>query len=357
MKIYYWYIIKNIIPVFLLVTFSTILIGWLGKILKLVPLLSKSINFTGFIHLSILMMPFLLFIMLPITYYISVMYVYNKLQKEQELVIMLNAGLNSRQIAMPALFLATIFMIINYFISFYLLPLSYSSLKYNIRMLKEKLVFGSIKSQVFNSLPNNMVIYVDQKHSNNSFDKVILFEKQSDKPMSVTLAKHAHVDFCDDEIQLTLYDGIHQSYDDSNQLSNLNFNHLFISSLIKQRNSKSFKKDIQEYYFSELWSLRSSIDQDFLHKINVEIHQRILWPFYTLLITSLSLTIFFRSQYNCRSNNKIIIKTLLVVLIILLLHFAANNLSLKFRFYILFLYFTIFVSFIMSILCMQRRRL
>ena len=129
MYIYSKYIAKTIIPVLFVITIVLTSLVWIVQVLNLVSLLEKGVELKSFIKLVSLLIPYLLFMIMPIISVIGVIYVYARLQDERQLIILRGAGLNNYEIAKPALLVATILTIIAAYISAYLMPVSYNNLK------------------------------------------------------------------------------------------------------------------------------------------------------------------------------------------------------------------------------------
>ncbi len=108
MLLYRKYFIKNILPLLIVVTFSVTSIVWITQILKLLYLFDKGIKVMDFFSLIVLVLPTLLFILLPVIMVITVIYIYNNLKVERQLIILQASGVNNVQLALPALYVALI---------------------------------------------------------------------------------------------------------------------------------------------------------------------------------------------------------------------------------------------------------
>ena len=99
MYIYSKYIAKTIIPVLCVITIVLTSLVWIVQVLNLVSLLEKGVELKNFIKLVALLIPYLLFMIMPIISVIGVIYVYTRLLDERQLIILRGAGLNNYEIA------------------------------------------------------------------------------------------------------------------------------------------------------------------------------------------------------------------------------------------------------------------
>ena len=69
-------------------------------------LVNYGVELSSFLGLTAMMIPFIVSIILPFVTFITVLFVYNKMIGDNEVVVMASSGCSPAQIARPALFLA-----------------------------------------------------------------------------------------------------------------------------------------------------------------------------------------------------------------------------------------------------------
>src|ERR1700735_2441487 len=98
------YILRQCLSGMLFVTGALTAAVWLAQSLKLVDLIvNRGLSAEIFLYLSLLIVPKFLDIVLPIGTFIAVLFVFNKLITESELVVMRSAGLSPFGLAQPVL--------------------------------------------------------------------------------------------------------------------------------------------------------------------------------------------------------------------------------------------------------------
>src|ERR1044071_7125051 len=118
------YILRQILGPFLLFTLLLTLVVWMTQALRLLDLvINRGQSAPIFAYLTMLMLPSLLVVIVPIAFFGAAIYALSKLNNDSELVVMWSAGISLVQIAIPALIAASIAMAITYACSLYLMPL------------------------------------------------------------------------------------------------------------------------------------------------------------------------------------------------------------------------------------------
>src|ERR1700681_3391619 len=103
------YILKQSFNVMLLVTGALTAAVWLAQSLRLVDLIiNRGLSAEMFLYLVLLILPRFLNIVVPIGAFIAVLFVFNRLTTESELVVMRAAGLGPMTLARPVFMLAGI---------------------------------------------------------------------------------------------------------------------------------------------------------------------------------------------------------------------------------------------------------
>src|ERR1700730_18385367 len=117
------YILKQSFNVMLLVTGALTAAVWLAQSLRLVDLIvNRGLSAEMFLYLALLILPRFLDIVLPIGTFIAVLFVFNRLITESELVVMRAAGVSPYFLAKPVLVLSGIGFLFFMILSAYFLP-------------------------------------------------------------------------------------------------------------------------------------------------------------------------------------------------------------------------------------------
>ncbi|ADE30452.1 Putative permease [Rickettsia prowazekii str. Rp22] len=360
MLLYRKYFIKNILPLLIIVTFSVTSIVWITQILKLLYLFDKGIKVIDFFNLVVLVLPTLLFILLPIITVIAVLYIYNNLKVERQLIILQTSGVNNIQLALPALYVALTIMLLAYYISSTILPLSHINLKSRLNFIKNNYISSMIEEKTFNKITKNITVFIDKKLTGNIMNGIIIFDNRNADNPSVVFAGSGTLNIYGNNPIFELNKGLRQEYDANGNLTQLTFDSLMIklqnnSSLTSQRTQNN--KEANEYYISEL--LTPSHDLVITKKIKLiaEAHQRIIWPLYNFVLPCLALAVFLRYPYSKKTTFMPVLFSALTVLFVTAIHFILQNFASKNLDFIFACYFNLLVALTIGLYLLVHKRI
>ncbi|MGH7059390.1 MAG: LptF/LptG family permease, partial [Stellaceae bacterium] len=131
------YILRQCFGIMVFVTAALSAAVWLAQSLRLIDLIvNRGLSIEVFLYLAVLILPRFLDIVLPIGVFIAVLFAFNRLTAESELVVMRSAGLSPLALAKPVLLLAGIAFLVLMSLSLYFLPMSnraFKDLQFEIR--------------------------------------------------------------------------------------------------------------------------------------------------------------------------------------------------------------------------------
>lgn len=155
------YIAKQIFVGFLLVTFSLLSILWLTQSLRFVELITnKGLPLSLFIEMTSLLMPRLYIILSPIALFVAVLFVYNRMLSDRELVVMKSAGISPWQNAKPALFMGIALSVFGLYVNNIGIPQAekaFNELEWKVKNDVSHLMF---REGEFTTLQFNLTVFV-----------------------------------------------------------------------------------------------------------------------------------------------------------------------------------------------------
>ncbi|WP_341763721.1 LptF/LptG family permease [Candidatus Tisiphia endosymbiont of Beris chalybata] len=358
MLIYKYYIIKNILPSLITIILSLTALVWITQILKFLYLIDKGIKISHFFNLIILIIPSLLFILLPFATIISTIYTYIHLNERRHLMILQNFGLNNLQIASPALLISFIMMLLTYYISASLLPLSYTKLKADLRSMKHNYTTNILEEKIFTTVAKNITVYFDNKLADGTMRGLIIFDNRKADSHAILFAQSGNLKIYNNASIFQLHNGLRQVHDYNGNLTNLKFTSLTIE--LGNENQAGLmpnnsNREINEYYIHELLNPPADLPPQRRTKLIAEGHQRLIWPLYNFVLVFLTLSIFLRQPYNKKSHLRQVLITVFFIVIITYLHFVFQNFTAKNLIFIFACYGNVITAIILSIYLYFRR--
>src|SRR5580692_8387415 len=112
-----WYIFRQLMLALVAVTVGLTLLIWLVQSLRFVDLVvNHGLSLWTFLKLTGLLIPSFIAVILPITTFVVVQFVYQRLAGDREVTVMRAAGLSPIALARPALALALVSTIVGFWL-------------------------------------------------------------------------------------------------------------------------------------------------------------------------------------------------------------------------------------------------
>jgi len=155
------YILRQCFGVMIFVTAALSAAIWLAQSLRLIDLIvNRGLAIEVFLYLALLILPRFLDIVLPIGVFIAVLFTFNRLTAESELVVMRSAGLSHLALARPVLILAGIALLILMSLSAYFLPASNRAFKDLQFEIRNRFVSSLLQEGTFTTIADKLTIYI-----------------------------------------------------------------------------------------------------------------------------------------------------------------------------------------------------
>ena len=174
------YIASHLFGPLLVVAFSFTGVVWLTQSLRFIDLIiNKGLSFGLFLYMTVLLLPSLLTVILPISLFAAVLYTYNQLIVDREIVVLKATGLSNLRLALPALNLAGIVMVLCYAINLYLMPLGFHEFKNIQFQVRNSFASLLLREGVFNTPVDGLTIYVRERGKDGELRGILVHEERS----------------------------------------------------------------------------------------------------------------------------------------------------------------------------------
>lgn len=327
-KIYQKYIFRNVLPIFSMLAVILTGLVWITQTLRMMHLIDKGMELKYFFQLTMFLIPSILFVIFPIILVIAMVYVYHRLQEDRQLVILKNSGLSNYALAKPALFFAMILTVFSYYISAYLMPMSYNNMKQNLSNFYDGHASNMIVPRSFNRISKNSNIYVDTKNADGSFGGMILFDNKVPEERTIFFAKHARILNSDPyNTEFVLEDGLRHAYDTMGNLTKLHYDNLVVAITSEPADPSARSRTSLELYIGEMLWPDSSLVLEKQQRLIADGHLRIIWPLLNFVLVFLSLSIFLQQPYNRRQSFMPFLITFVPVVLVVYIHFLMQKIA------------------------------
>jgi lipopolysaccharide export system permease protein len=271
---------------------------WLVHSLKFIELILRSReSFGTFFKLSLLALPDLITILLPITILIAVIAVYVRLKADNELVVMSACGYSQWALARPALVVALLGTGLVYFINIFVLHSSFREMRDVEHRLRNALPNIMVQQGVFNSF-GNLTIYVQRKRGQHHLEGVMAYVQKPDEDPYTVIAREGNFFIKHGKPTLMLRDGNRQIKSKDGVLSIIYFEETVLDLSEPVRETIERPKKPYELSFRELvYGTRGTADPENRQRLVTEALQRLLTPWYCVAFVAIALAIFFAGEF------------------------------------------------------------
>src|SRR3954463_9366459 len=190
------YILRQCLGMMLFVTAALSAAVWLAQSLRLGDLIvNRGLSVEVFLYLAVLILPRFLNIVVPIGAFIAVLFVFNRLTSESELVVMRAAGLGPLALARPVFILAGIAFLALLSLSAYFLPASnreFKDLQFEIR---NRFVSALLQEGAFTTISDKLTIYVGSRNERGEVIGLLINdERDPQQPVTIMADRGAFSD-------------------------------------------------------------------------------------------------------------------------------------------------------------------
>lgn len=301
------YILRQLAIVAVVVTATLTCAIWLTQSLRFVELIvNRGLTIESYLYLTLLLLPSFLSIMLPVSLFTAVLFTYNKLTADSEIVVLRAIGLGPLQLARPALFLAVAVVAIGYSLSLYFLPLSYRNFKDMESDLRNDYTAVLLREGVFNTVSDNVTVYIRSREPNGEIRGILVHDKRiKDKPTTI-MAERGMLAMTDEGPRVIMINGNRQQVEhDTGKLSLLYFDRYSVDlGKITQAAQTRWREPRERFLHELLHPTDTPRGSLAAQRMKIEAHNRLTSPLYSLAMVLVALAALLSGDFNRRGQSR-----------------------------------------------------
>ncbi|MCG8360713.1 MAG: LPS export ABC transporter permease LptF [Kiloniellales bacterium] len=313
------YVLRQLVTVTLSVTIGLTFAVWLTQSLRLIDyIVNRGLPASTFLSLVGLLLPSFIGVVLPIATFCAVLFVYNKLVSDSELVVLRAAGLSQIELARPAIVMALITTAIVFSITLYFLPLSFGSFKKLQHQMRNDYSAVLLQEGKFNTISNGITVYVRERSSEGELRGILVHDNRNAELPITMMAERGALVSSETGPRVVMVNGNRQQVERENgRLSLLYFDSYTVEIAKLEESLQNRWREPKERFLHELLQPGDSTDdQRFYRELVAEGHQRLVAPLYCLAFVMIALGALLSGEFNRRGQIR---RVLLAVLIVALL--------------------------------------
>lgn len=185
------YILKEILPVFLisLLVFTVVLL--MDKILKLIELIvSRGVNPSQILMLLLFISPSFLVFTIPMAVLLAILLSFGRLSSDSEITAFKASGMSLYQLFFPVSIFSTGACLLTTLLIFYGLPWGNLGFKSTLYLIAQSKAHIEIRERVFNDSFNGLVVYVDKVPIDQKrMEGILIYDEREQGKLNTIFAK------------------------------------------------------------------------------------------------------------------------------------------------------------------------
>jgi len=184
------YVFRQLLLALIAVTGGLALLIWLTQSLRFIELvINRGLSFAVFVHLTGLLIPSFVAVILPITTYIVVQFVYARLAGDRELTVMRAAGISPFGIARPALALAALAMVCGYVLNLFIVPAALGAFRQFQWEIRNRIAAFLLQDGVFTPISEDLTVYVRVREPDGTLRGIMVDDRRVKTQPATILAE------------------------------------------------------------------------------------------------------------------------------------------------------------------------
>jgi lipopolysaccharide export system permease protein len=287
------YVLRQLIEPIVLFTALLTLVIWLSQSLRLLDLvINRGQSAVTFVYLTVMMLPQLLVIILPIAFFGGALYGLHRLNVESELVVMSASGYSRAQLAVPVLLAAAIVMAATYLCALYLMPLGQRSMRAEVMSIRADIATALLSEGNFNAPVKGLTVFIRELETDGHIHGILVHDNRNPKRPTTYVAQTGVVAQTPAGPRLIMMNGtVEQGAANHAQLSVLKFErYVFnLDQFAEQRHQQTLQTS--ERFLSELFFPHLTRDPKGRTRriLLAEAHNRLSAPLYCLAFALIAL--------------------------------------------------------------------
>ena len=286
------YVLRELAGATLYVTLVLAGVVWLSQSLRFVDLIiNRGLSFLTFLHLTLLLVPVFLSLLLPIAVFCAVVYTYHRLTIDSELVVLRAIGLSQIDLAKPALILAAVVTVLCYAITLYLMPMGFREFKDRQFTIRGDYSHVLLQEGAFNTLGRGLTVYIRSRQPDGQIFGILVHDNREMSAPVTMMAERGALVRTQAGPRLVLFNGTRQEYDPgARKLGRLYFDEhsVDLTRFVEAQGPRW--REPRERYLHELFGPPQSEDDKLqLTELRAEGHWRLVSPLFPLVFASIAL--------------------------------------------------------------------
>ncbi|WP_395670829.1 LPS export ABC transporter permease LptF [Phenylobacterium sp.] len=245
-----------------------------------------------FLKITLLYMPQLINMILPIALFVAALVALNRLHTEQEIVVCFAGGMSRWRVISPAIRLACTVAFIALLMNLFIQPAAFRTLRAELFEVRTDIASTLVREGEFTEPAPGLTVYAQNVEGDGGFRNLFIHQQKSDGSATVYTAENGRIEKRAGRNVLLMRNGTTQEFSERGVLNYLTFNE-YAFDLSPMTNStelihyKPSDRYLHELFFPDLeqdWEKRNRLE------LLAEGHARLASPLYNIAFMAMALS-------------------------------------------------------------------
>lgn len=323
------HIVRNVAVAALFATGVLTLLLWLVQALRFLEVIVEE-NATAlvFAQLAVLTLPDLVGNLLPIGTFAAILFVYNRLANDRELVVMQAAGTSPLRLAAPAIALALASAIATLLLGGWLAPEANRQMGEVRFALRSGLAVALLREGTFNDVDDGLVVYFRSRDDQGALLDVIIHDSRDPAKPVTTMAQRGELIAAEGRTRVVVHHGQRQELERATgRLNRITFDRYALDLEDEHQDVPGPLREPREWTTWELLSASEDLHPGLQSKGTVELHQRLSAAIFALSLPMLALASLLGRPFDRRGQAGRVTATVLVAFAFQLASLGLSNMT------------------------------
>jgi lipopolysaccharide export system permease protein len=265
---------------------------WLTQSLRFVELVvNRGLSLGVFLRLTGLLIPGFIAVILPITCFVAVQFMYQRLAGDRELTVMRAAGLSPFALSRPALAMTALAVAVGYVLTLWLVPASLTAFREFQWEIRNRIAAFLLQEGVFTPVSEDLLVYVRARDPDGTLHGILIDDARQRSHRATILAESGRLMSATSSPRVLLMNGSRQELDvQTGRLNVLTFRENTIDLDESNKNEEQRFRDIGELSLNDLLHPAPGLSNPREYpRMLVEAHRRLTGPLSTLSYVGIAL--------------------------------------------------------------------
>ncbi|MBI1207803.1 MAG: LPS export ABC transporter permease LptF [Azospirillum sp.] len=322
------YLFRNLLTATVFATLALTMTIWITQSLRLIDLvINAGAPFTVFFKMMLLTVPTFIGIILPVALAGAILFTYNKLTQDSELVVMRAVGFGPWHLARPALVLALLISLVVFLLNLFASPAANRELVRLQYAVKHEFASVLIREGTFSDVGKNLTVYLRNRADNGDMEGLLVYDTRTAGKEVTLIAQKGALGDAPGGIRIVMVDGLRQEVDiASGRMSELYFDRYVVDFRLFDEKIEDRFPDSRERSMKELLRPPPEIlsNPQQMRQFAAELHMRLSTPILAISFTFIAVTCLLFGEYNRRGQGQ---RLAIAVLLVVILQVASIGLT------------------------------